>query len=365
MSSERSSWWPPFITLLPAVILFYINWEAVGLVSDQLPARLRVEWTVTGVTLMAIWIAHTGYWLRYLWNRRKLDRSYALFTIWSYTLALLLYSRAGCESIPDGIQGAVLGERRLWYVIASLAPTFVHAAMIMRGPRWRLLGKRNILLSLIPVALVATMHPHGRDLLLISFVVVAPLLSARWVRSISVRKPGWQPFVYLSIRLTAAVAYPLCGILANDDIFLDIALQSWYHKGFYLLATINAFAMCIPEVPHRNTRMALFILRLTTTGFMLLMLMLYLPVLPQSAMALASFGFGYLMLAPVVLSVIKARILAADIAFLRSHFTRRRLILISLVVVILCAALAVYILQPVSPDVLVTLYHRYAFPRNG
>jgi hypothetical protein len=111
--------------------------------------------------------------------------------------------------------------------------------------------------------------------------------------------------------------------------------------------------------------MALFILRLTTTGFMLLMLMLYLPVLPQSAMALASFGFGYLMLAPVVLSVIKARILAADIAFLRSHFTRRRLILISLVVVILCAALAIYILQPVSPDVLVTLYHRYAFPRNG
>src|SRR5690606_39894179 len=95
---------------------------------------------------------------------------------------------------------------------------------------------------------------------------------ARWVRSISIRKPGWQPFVYLSIRLAAAMAYPLCGILANDDIFLDIALQSWYHKGLYLLATVNALAMCIPEVHNRYARMGVFALRLTTSGFMLVMM---------------------------------------------------------------------------------------------
>jgi len=365
MSNARSSWWPPFITLLPVAILFYVNWEAVGLVSDQLPARLRVEWIITGVVLMGIWAAHAGYSLRYLWRNKNLDRAYALFTIWSYTLALLLYSRAGCESIPEGIQGSVLGERRLWYVIACLAPTFIHAAMIMRGPRWRLLLRRNVMLSLSPMALAAALHPHWKDLLLIGIVVVAPLLSARWVRSISIRKPGWQPFVYLSIRLAAAMAYPLCGILANDDIFLDIALQSWYHKGFYLLATVNALAMCIPEVQNRYARMGVFVLRLTTSGFMLVMMAMYLPALPQSAMVLASFGFGYLMLAPVVLSFAKARILATDIAFLRSHFTRRRLILISIVTAIICSVLALYVLQPDSADVLSSLYHRYASPRNG
>lgn len=365
LSSEKSSWWPPVITILPAAILIYINWEAVDLVSDQLPSRLRDQWIITGAMLIAIVVAHAWYVLRFLWKRRKLNRSYALFTIWSYTLALLLYSRAGCESIPDNIQYSVLGERRLWYVIACLAPTFVHAAMIMRGPRWRLLLRKNIILPLLLLVLVAFMHPHWRDLLLIGLIVVAPLMSARWVRSLSVRKPEWRPYVYLGIRLSAAMAYPLCGVLANDDIFLDIALQSWYHKGFYLLAALNALAMCIPELGHRNSRMALFVVRLTTSGFMLVMLTLYLPVLPQSAMALAAFGFGYLMLAPVVLSVTKARILAADIAFLRSHFSQRRLIIVSVVAALFCAVLAVYILRPETRDVLAALYHRYASPRNG
>lgn len=365
MSNARSYWWPLVITLLPAAILFYINGEAVGLILDQLPSRMRIEWTVTGAALVTIWIAHGWQSLRYLWKRRKLDRRYALFTIWSYTLALLLYSRAGSESIPEGIQDSVLGERRLWYVIVCLAPTFIHTAMIMRGPRWRLLLRRNVVLALLPVVVVVGTHPHWGDVLLIGLMVVAPLLAVRWVRTISIRKPAWQPYIYPGIRLTAAIAYPLSGILANDDIFLDIALQSWYHKGFYLLAAVNAIAMCIPELQHRNTRMALFILRLTTSGFLLYMLMLYLPVLPQSAMALASFGFGYLMLAPVVLSVAKARILAGDIVFLRSHFSKRRLILVSVVGVILCAAFAVYILRPETRGVLAALYHRYASFRNG
>lgn len=82
-------------------------------------------------------------------------------------------------------------------------------------------------------------------------------------------------------------------------------------------------------------------------------------------MALAAFGFGYLMLAPVVLSVTKARILAADIAFLRSHFSQRRLIIVSVVAALFCAVLAVYILRPETRDVLAALYHRYASPRNG
>jgi hypothetical protein len=365
MSNARSYGWPPVITLLPAAILIYINWEAVGLIIDQLSSRMRIEWTVTGSTVVAIWIAHAWESLRYLWKRRKLDRRYALFTIWSYTLALLLYSRAGCESIPAVIQDSVLGERRLWYVIACLTPTFIHTAMIMRGPRWKLLLKRHLILPLLPLVILAGTHPHWGEILLIGLIVIAPLLAVRWVRTLSIRKPAWQPYIYLAIRLTAAGAYPLSGILANDDIFLDIALQSWYHKGFYLLAAVNAFAMCIPELRQRHTRMAVFILRLTTSGFMLFMLMLYLPVLPQSAMALASFGFGYLMLAPVVLSVAKARILAGDIVFLRSHFSKRRLILVSVVGVILCTTFAVYILRPETQAVLAALYHRYASFRKG
>jgi hypothetical protein len=364
MSNARSSWWPLVITLLPAAILFYINREAVGLIMDQLPARLYVEWILTGTVLVVIWLTHAGYSVQYLWNRRKLDRSYALFTIWSYTLALLVYSRAGYENIPETIQYTVLGERRLWYVIACLAPTFVHAAMIMRGPRWRLLRRRNVVLPIATLVLIALTNPRWSDVLIISLVALVPLLSIHWVRSISIQKPEWQPYVYVAIRLTAAMAYPLTGVLVNDDIFLDIALQSWYHKGFYFLAVVNATAMCIPEPRHRYARMALFVLRLTTTGFMLFMMTLYLPILPQSAMALASFGFGYLMLAPVILSVAKASILGADIAFLKLHFPRQRIVLIAFVAALFCAALAVYILQPSTFDVFVALY-RYASSRNG
>lgn len=364
MSNARSSWWPLVITLLPAAILFYINWEAVGLIMDQLPARLYVEWIVTGIVLAIIWLTHAGYSLRYLFRKRKLDRSYALFTIWTYTLALLVYSRAGCENIPESIQYSVMGERRLWYVIACLAPTFVHAAMIMRGPRSQLLWRRNVVLPLATIVMVGLTHPHRSNLLLIGLMIIVPLLSAQWIRSLLIRKPEWQPYVYIGVRLTAAIAYPLTGILANDDIFLDIALQSWYHKGFYLLAIVNASAMCIPEPRHSNARMALFILRVTTSGYMLFMIVTYLPILPQSAMALASFGFGYLMLAPVVLSVAKATILGADIAFLKLHFSRRRMVLTTLVAATFCVALAIYILQPSTMDVLTALY-RYASSRNG
>ncbi|HEY8510580.1 MAG TPA: hypothetical protein VIL31_01400 [Cyclobacteriaceae bacterium] len=364
MSNARSPWWPLVITTLPAAILLYINWEAVGLIADQLPARLHVEWVLTGAVLVIIWLTHTGYSIRYLWHYRKLDRSYALFTIWSYTLALLVYSRAGCENIPDAFQYTVLGDQRLWYVIVCLAPTFVHAAMIMRGPRWRLLLQKSVILPIATIVMIAVTHPRWSDVMMITLIAVVPLISVQWVRSLVIQKPEWQPYIYIAVRLTAALAYPLTGVLTNDDIFLDIALQSWYHKGFYLLAIVNAIAMCIPEPRHRYARMVLFILRLTTSGFMLFMITIYLPILPQSAMALASFGFGYLMLAPVVLSVAKASILGADIAFLKLHFSRQRLILIALVATILCTALTVYILHPSTFDVLIALY-RYASSRNG
>ena len=46
-------------------------------------------------------------------------------------------------------------------------------------------------------------------------------------------------------------------------------------------------------------------------------------------MALASFGLGYLMLAPIMLTIIKTKMILADVSFLKLNFSRKSVIILS------------------------------------
>lgn len=341
MHHFRNPWWPLITTTLPVAFLYYIFSEAVALVALQFSAAQTMSWRIVGVSCAILWVLHTGYALRYQFGGRKLDRRYGLTTLVTFTLFLLLCCCGSSGRIPEDVQGSVLGENRLLYAMACLSPTFIHGAIVLvLCPRQKravanhakIAMSCGLFLILTTRILSPDLHTAAlyiADALLVFTFVVLHYLAVRYTLRRLKKGPRWRTGMEYTFRLAGAIAYPLSGVLVNNDILFDIVFRTFAYPGFYLFSLINGVVICLPERGHRHWRMFLFAVRVVTFAFILVMQVLYLPLLPQSAMALAGFGLGYLMLAPILLTIIKTKMILTDLSFLKPHFSRKSVIIFS------------------------------------
>lgn len=351
MQHFRNPWWPLITTTLPVAILCYVFSEAVGLVVDQLSAAQLRGWWWVALSCGSIWAMQTAYALRYQVKGRVLDRQFGLVTIAAYSLFLLLCCCGSSERIPDNVQGSVLGENRLLYLAACLSPTFTQGAMMLalcKGQKqtraFRLARKWFFVVVpavLAAIALSSSGHVglYLADAGLVLTYVALHVYVVRLVIHLVMRSSWWRRVVGYGFKLAAAGAYPLSGLLVNTDIIFDILFRTYAYSGFYAITLANAIVICLPEPRQRHLRLLLSLARVVTFGFILSILALYLPVLPQSTMALASFGLGYVMLAPVLLAIVKTKMIVADISFLKLHFSRSSVLTMSLGAASVCLIL--------------------------
>lgn len=341
MHHFRNPWWPLITTTLPVAFLYYIFSEAVALVAYQFSVAQTMSWRIMGVSCAILWLFHTSYALRYQYRGRELDRQYALTTIVTFTLFLLLCCWGSSGRIPEDIQGSVLGENRLLYAMACLSPTFIHGAIVLVFcPPEKVaaanLAKIAMSFGLIMILAVRFLSPdlhtaalYVADAVLVLTFTAVHYLAVRYTWQCLKRGPRWRVGMEYTFRLAGAIAYPLSGVLVNNDILFDIVFRTFAYPGFYFFSLINGIVICLPEPGQRHLRMLLFMLRIGTFAFILIMQVLYLPQLPQSAMSLASFGLGYLMLAPILLTIIKTKMILADVSFLKLQFSRKSVLVFS------------------------------------
>ena len=341
MHHFRNPWWPLITTTLPVAFLYYVFSEAVTLVAYQFSAEQTASWRIVGVSCALLWLFHAFYTLRYQYYGRELDRRYGLVVMITFALLLVLCCCGSSGRIPEDVQGSVLGENRLLYVVACLSPTFIHGAIVLvlcpaeKGVSSRG-GKTVLLLALAVILMVRLLSPdlHTAALYVADAALVLAFTAlhypAVWYARRILRKGRrWRAGMEYAFRLTGAFAYPLSGVLANNDILFDILFRTFAYPGFYLLSLLNGIVICLPEPPQRQWRMLLFTVRAATFAFIIIMQVLYLPLLPQSAMSLASFGLGYLMLAPILLTIIKTKMILTDFSFLKPVFSRRSVVIFS------------------------------------
>ncbi len=333
MHHFRNPWWPLITTTLPVAILYYIFREAVGLVTDQLSVAQINGWKAVGVSCVAIGVLHTIYAASYQFGHRALDRQYGLSTLIAYAIFLLVCFCGSSGRIPEDIQGSVLGEDRLLFAALCLSPTFAHSAMILvlcpsrKSPdilylRWVISAGVAVLVVLIASGRWDAAWGYVTNAAIIFIFIALHYHVVRWTLALA-KTRRWRQIVAYTFKLTAVFAYPLSGVLVNTDILFDVVFRTFAYPGFYFVSLFNGIVICLPEPRQSYWRLLLLMLRVITFGFILILQIMYLPLLPQSAMALASFGLGYLILAPILLTIIKTRMIVMDLSFLRFHFLRR------------------------------------------
>jgi hypothetical protein len=357
MQSFRNPWWPLITTTVPVVILYYIFREAVVLVADQLSATQVTAWTFVAASCAFIGLLHTGYVLWHQVNGHELNRQYGLITVGAYAFFLLIFCCGSSERIPEDVQGSVLGENRLLYAASCLSPTFLHSAIVLvlchvqkqKSTYGHTFRFSFVICLFLLVALVyggqSAVGGYAADAGRVIAFIVLHYEAVRWILHVLRKWPWWRQGIGYGFKLAAAVAYPLSGVLVNNDILFDIVFRTFAYPGFYIFTLVNVVVICLPEPSQRHWRMLLFMLRVVTFGFILSMLILNLPLLPQSTMALASFGLGYLMLAPILLAIVKTKMILIDLSFLRLHFSRKSVMMLSLCAVFFCLVLGVSLFQ--------------------
>ena len=136
-------------------------------------------------------------------------------------------------------------------------------------------------------------------------MVLALLRLLMLVRRGIVRFGGHGRMVLMAL---FGLAGPLGGLVLNARIPFPVDFQS---RGVYLLAILNGLALLLPVEGGRLHHRLAWLAQCAGFAFTTYFMLVFLPFLPLSLLAIMAFGSGVLMLVPLVLFVLHAQQLAA------------------------------------------------------
>ncbi|MEQ9363115.1 MAG: MSEP-CTERM sorting domain-containing protein, partial [Leptospirales bacterium] len=90
------------------------------------------------------------------------------------------------------------------------------------------------------------------------------------------------------------------------------------HPAFYVFAVLNGLVLLLPDRDEAKYRAGVFLARLFLFPYSLYFCVVFLPYLPLALFAIVFVGLGFLMLTPLVLTLVHLRVLLADYRYLKS-----------------------------------------------
>lgn len=164
---------------------------------------------------------------------------------------------------------------------------------------------------------------HASFLLFASSTVVFFFFLIRGVYIVSLKKSGkWANKIQWLWQVPIFLVFPVLGLYLNNKQF-NLVFGNFDAPEFYVLAIANGILLLIPEklITNYYTRLALFIARNITFSYIIYFFWVFLPVLPFSIIAIIALGTGFLMLAPVLITVIQANTLRHSFVYLSERFS--------------------------------------------
>ena len=128
------------------------------------------------------------------------------------------------------------------------------------------------------------------------------------------------------------LVFPVVGLLVNKRLFLD-GLGGGTKNGisgdfsspwFFGLAVLNGVLLCCPAPARPGWYLALLAGRSVPLGYTAYFILVFLPFLPLSVLAVVAIGTGFLILTPLVLLLVHIRALADDATVLGPYLADGR-----------------------------------------
>lgn len=326
---------------LPMVVLAGLYGSMLQVVHPLLDAESIAAWERLALMAGTATLGATGYaavqWLR----RAPTHPLYGVLVFIAYVPLLFHIGSSMSVLFPVDIPRWMMPENAELYAFRLMSLPLGHslfalvAASLPVGHHGRPL--RDLLaaaaIPLLVYLFVQVVEPFRRSsafeehawvVVLVCLTIAFLFLVVRGIMALA-RRSRSSETLRLVATVVVALVLPLLGLMVNNGDFGSLGRQVHHvfgdlsHPAFYLIALLNAAVLIWPSSARPGIRLLQFVLRSAGFTYVLYFLVLFLPWLPLSIVAIVAFGLGYLMLAPILLFALQATALIADARFLAAH----------------------------------------------
>lgn len=331
--------------LLPVLVLAVLYADALAVIHPLLHEQNLDAWRALGLWSGGAALASTVYAALLWWRRGAVHALYGALVFVVHVPLLWCIGENMSLLFPSDIPRWMMPAEPELYAFRLLSIPLAHALFVLvarslpEGDRGKPL--RDLLIAAgIPLAVylfVQVVEPfrgssdfeeHAWVVVMVCLTIGFLFLIFRSVTALVLRVGAGSVLAHIA-RVFVALVFPLLGLALNNGLFQGMGSEATgvfgdlSHPAFYLIAVINAAAVIWPSSASPTVRLIQFLLRAAGFTYVLYFFVLFVPLLPLSIVAIIAFGFGFLLLAPVLLFAVQAQLLWHDARFLAAHRSRR------------------------------------------
>ena len=348
--------WLFVINTLPLVVLFFLIFGQFNIIKTLLEESSIQLWKSFGLSLGVLGLMNFAYAVYLILKKKNVSVWFGLIALLCYIPFIYLYGYHLDKIIPFSIPQWMVSGNIFLYVGTFLMPTLAYSLFVLvshftpenkEHKAWV-----NFLIAIgIPIAgylfsqiILPLWQPFDRDfsvhamvILVITATLVFLFFLIRGVFILATKKAEvWQKY-QLAWKIPIAIVLPLIGLAVNNGhLFNNFGpsdsgiFGDFNNAWFYILAAVNGILVCLPNLENKLYRLIVYIGRSITFAYTLYFFLVFLPFLPLSVIAIIAIGTGFLMLTPLLLFVIHINELSKDFTFLKTLFSKKLIIAISL-----------------------------------
>lgn len=344
--------WLLLISTLPLTVLLLLSYQQYNIIHSLLNADSLQMWLHFGLSLLALGLLNLGYCIYLILKRKNVQTIYGFLALALHIVFLYVLGYHYESLMPFSIPRWMLSGEVLMYAGTFMMPVLAYSVLILVlkfSPEqkdhkiWLNFGLA-VLIPLLCYIFSQTILPlwqHfdtdlGIHSILVMAIVITILFFFFLVRGLylllskkSINREKYQLFWKIPI----ALLLPLTGLALNNGLLTNdkefMFFGDFRSIWFYIIAIANGLIICFPELKNRTARLFVFIVKSVTFSFTLYFFLIFLPFLPLSIFAIIAVGSGFLMLTPVFLFILHIDELSRDFRFLKEHFRKYLLRLIS------------------------------------
>jgi hypothetical protein len=329
------------VQTLPALILCWLCNSDYQVIKTMLSPEAKLAWMKFSWSLLALSVITAGYAAYAWWKNKTISLWYCIPALLVWSVYLYQYLQVSELIWPWQIPNWMISDNAFFYPLTFLMPAAAHALFVCAASRidqgeemmYSVMGA-----IMVPIVMYIVVQSTSSSrsfyfmgiLFLIATVAFLFFLVRIFVHLMH-RKAQLDKRFSVGWKVIISIILPVVGLIVNNYMFGGFN-DPWTtdHSGvfgafstpwFYALAIANGLVVSfLPANLGAKGRLLWFVLRCIGFAYTVYFLLVFLPWLPFSLLAIIALGTGVLMLVPIVLFVVQLTELHTDFVVLRTWF---------------------------------------------
>jgi len=342
--------WLFVVNTLPIIILFVVFIGQYNVISTLLDLETKNLWKLFAIGMSCLLFCTAAYATWCFIKKRNISIYYAIVSLLLNIGFLYIYLQYIDLFIPFTVPRWMTSPEITIYPGTFLMPTLAHSLfllVVISVPK----GKKvnpwlNFLYSLafpllaylfIQVILPLWQNVESRyweHVFIVCFIAASTLFLFFMSRGIFVLTTSHSEKLKnysLYFKIIISIILPIFGLLLNNGAFSKMFFIDTFMFGdfssiwFYAISLINGIILCLPKFENHYYRLFRFFALMSCFPYTLYFFLVFLPYLPLSVVAIILIGFGFLMLAPLILFILQVNDLYHEYSFFAKSYSKKML----------------------------------------